>query len=348
MVYEHEYISYDTSNGPGFHNDFRARDTGFAETFLFEILLHMPWKQLSSDQRYELSTQSSLASIEMTSCGRTTTNLPRQTPPELFDVILFYLDDKRSHSRFAIAEYSRTLQRARPGEDSANRQDRLSTLKTCSLVCLYWANWCRRSIFRRSTLRIQSSDDVDTILRYGIGGCPSLVPVCELVSRLIVTQAYDTANSFLHRLRCNVLLNEHLRVYRITIIGPIPTHFPRHNLDTPHWSVPRAIATPPSLLQFDKIAVEKVHLPSFRHVGKYVRHFACALHSVVFKDLTWDEESTTATVPIPRLPKKSLPPDQNIAPHSVRIISHGCTDNFRLCLTTALARSDCPRSTRSA
>lgn len=264
-------------------------------------------------------------------------SLPQQIPFELYDAILFYLDEERSAA--GDVTVSRILQRRQGVENLEDGKDTLRGLRTGSLVCRYWSNLCRRSIFYGATLRVRSPDDANALLKYAMTGCSSLSPICMLIGRLKVRQCYEASTSFLHRLHYLTLLNSRLHLFELTLSGPIPNRFPRHNLGTPHWGVPPAIATPPSLLPFERIYAENIHLPSFKHAVKYVMNFARAKDRVTCDKMTWDQ-STVIPVAIPRVLKKSCPPNQDEA--DVEILALRCTDNFLLCLYVALARPDCP------
>ncbi|KAI0782473.1 hypothetical protein BC629DRAFT_1519796 [Irpex lacteus] len=326
---------------PSHHDDFQVRDTDFAETFLFRMTISIPWRQLPADECHTLSIPS-MASADSLSRQRSGVNLPEQLPPELFDGVLFYLDETRSALAGLQVQppYLRTLRRCQQGD--RKEDGLLEGLRAGSLVCRYWANSCRRSKFSRSLLCIESSDDADIFLKYAREGCSSLDPLYRIIGGLTVRQGYNTANSFVHRLHCITQLNrEHkgfgIRLHELMLYGPIPEGFPCHNIATPHWSVPLAVITPSSLLAYETIGVSNIHFPSFEYVMKYVTHLIRATEEVNAEKLTWDE-STVTPVSIPRLAKKN----PLIRPGFFEITARGCTDNLRLCLYTALARPDCP------
>ncbi|KAI0811127.1 hypothetical protein BC629DRAFT_1032784 [Irpex lacteus] len=223
------------------------------------------------------------------------TSLGACIPPELFDNILFHVNALR------IAQRSSDFrERGRP---------------LCSLVCLSWANKCRRYMFSSQALEIRSYGDAEIFRRYAVRGY------------------YQNRSSFLHLLYLPVI--QHKLKY-LAILGPIPVDFHRAKLDTPHWGIPPFIVLPSSFLQ-NKVSVGDVHLPSYKHVIKYISHFARATN-IHFSRVTWDGE-------IPR----SLPRVSNtIIRHlhrelcSVKISAKTCDDNLHLTLTAAMLNPQCP------
>ncbi|KAI0083243.1 hypothetical protein BDY19DRAFT_998717 [Irpex rosettiformis] len=122
-----------------------------------------------------------------------------------------------------------------------------------------------------------------------------------------------------------------IRLFSLRLFGPVPEGFPSCKLDTPHWSLPPSVPTSPSLLSYDNIRVENVHLPSFRHVVKYVKHFAQA-GTIVFYRLTWDTDGQEPQLPFSRRnPRK-------VKNKHLFVSADDCTDNFLFCLVVAALR----------
>lgn len=215
----------------------------------------------------------------------------------------------------------------------------MACLQVCALVCRYWAVQCRRSLFSGATLIIGSSREMGVFREYVIQGCPStrLQPIHQLIRAICVVQGYSGTQSFCHHLHALIPAIGKSLLEELFLVGAVPDHVPRCQLDTPHWSIPSSIVTPPSLLPFHCINILDVHLPSLRHVSKYIRHLSCAVHTR-FERLTWDVGATMEHVyAVPHL-------------HGVRqqgrdhgsVSARGCTDNIHLCLYAALSRPDCP------
>lgn len=212
--------------------------------------------------------------------------LAARIPPELFDNILFYVNVARVSRRGGLI--GRHLIRRR-GEPSPI--DILNDLKQCSLVFLFWANRCREHMFAGRTLEITSYEDAETFRRYIVQGCPRLTQVHRLIKRIDVTQNYsrelaskthERQTSFLHLLHLPAIQD---KLEELFIKGPVPDGFNPAKLDTPHWGIPPYIVVPSSFLQNTEIYLEDVHLPSFYHVTKYIRHFSSAA-SIMFVTIT--------------------------------------------------------------
>ncbi|KAI0094175.1 hypothetical protein BDY19DRAFT_6683 [Irpex rosettiformis] len=118
----------------------------------------------------------------------------------------------------------------------------------------------------------------------------------------------------------------------LRIVGPIPDGFPSDKLDTPYWGVPPPTVLPPSVLPYDHIKVEKLHLPSFKHVSNYVMHIRHASKNV-FEELTWDSDVQDG--PIHFCDSDVLLEDRDY----MLISANKCTDNFLLCLQVTATHS---------
>ncbi|KAI0083216.1 hypothetical protein BDY19DRAFT_1035787 [Irpex rosettiformis] len=235
-------------------------------------------------------------------------------PPELFDNILLYLSLDLDSNWM-----------------TGNRKRLLRVVKMCSLVCLRWANLCRQALFHDKQIKIRSSEEVKTFTKYATQGCPSLVPIHALIKSIRVEQRYNTRHSFCDRVYM-LKTRFSVRLSSLKLTGPVPDGFPSCKLDTPHWSLPPSVPTPPSLLSYDRIRVEDVHLSSFRHVVKYVRHFAQA-GSVEFNHLTWDTDGQEPQLPFYRRGSRKVE-DKGLEVHA-----GSCTDNLLLCLLAVTVHS---------
>ncbi|KAI0083242.1 hypothetical protein BDY19DRAFT_998716 [Irpex rosettiformis] len=234
-------------------------------------------------------------------------------PPELFDNILLHLF--LGYDQF--------------GSDRGIPVCR--AINACSLVRLRWANLCRRALFLGRRIKIRLSEEVQTFAKYATQGCLSLVPIHKLIESISVEQGYNMRHSFCDRVY-TLKAKFGVSLYSLKLTGPVPEGFPPCKLDTPHWSLPPSVSTPPSLLSYDEIHVQNIHLPSFRHVDKYVRHFAQA-DIVEFKGLTWDIDGQEPQLPFYRRGSRK-------AKHKYLFVYAGdCTDNFLLCLLAVTVHS---------
>lgn len=301
--------------------------TRFFKSILVKLVPHDPLRYTRPiKRRYKSPRVSSLSKV---------------IPQELFNIILFWVESECRKYEPDGRRHRRTLRRRSQVEVDFHipMEDRVKHLKICSLVCRYWARLSRRSVFDDAILCISSLDEATFLVKSAKDGCTSLTPLLQLVSHISLTQGYDsTSYSFLHcihitnALRCSRVGND------LTLLGPVPDRLPRHQTCTPHWSVPSSIPTPPSMLSFNRIFVENIRLPSFQYVMRYVRHLTQTQVGVKFWNLTWRDKTLDPPGLPSFIPKK--PPPR--AEQSVSVDASACTDNFRLCLYSAMARPDCP------
>ena len=208
------------------------------------------------------------------------------------------------------------------------------SLKTCSLVCRHWANRCRQRMFLNTTIKIRSPEAADLFIRYATHGCPALAPIHKMIRGIVVEQRYGVSRPFCHRFYIFNTPNTPTRQFlrKLELTGPIPPGFPSNTRDTPHWSLPCSIAIPPSLLPFKEITVRKLHLPSYTHVAKYVRHLTCA-GDVYFDGLTWDPDVDVGRQDLPAYIRRSNSP--KFKGGASFFYASDCTDNFRVCFEIA-------------
>lgn len=280
------------------------------------------WVKLAPQHRYKVdfrfpSSRSLFRRDSISGPGAT-------IPQELFDSILHHAgSDWRNKTRKRL-----TWQ---PSLGSI--EDSLHTLKMCSLVCRHWANLCRRHIFSGATLVVSSHGAVETLLAYGTSPQYSILPLQELVKAIDVKQAYCISRlSFCHLLSHPRFTS---KLCRLHIVGPIPWDFPRFfRRDSPHWSLPPTIITPPSLLKYQYIHVTDVHLPTFAHATKYVGHFAHAGEQR-FDKWTWDMDGPEETLSshFPRLRARSAAQRDRSYLH---IRASNCKNNVGLCFAAAM------------
>ncbi|KAI0753934.1 hypothetical protein BC629DRAFT_1175167 [Irpex lacteus] len=129
-------------------------------------------------------------------------------PPELFPLILDYIgtDDRGD------------------GSLSERRDIGLRDWQACSLVCLYWANHCRRYMFYYLINNLHSKNQLDALRRLiAFEGSKRLNPLSSLVSRptLRVQQTWDS-RSWIHHIHPLPLKNT---TCNLTLRGPVPQTF---------------------------------------------------------------------------------------------------------------------------
>ncbi|KAI0087712.1 hypothetical protein BDY19DRAFT_952790 [Irpex rosettiformis] len=163
------------------------------------------------------------------------------------------------------------------------------------------------------------------------------MPIHKFINRLQVYQGYSSAKSFCHLV---FLPTTREKIDKLTITGPVPPHFPLCKLDTPNWGAMPFAALPPSFLPYRKVIIDHIHLPSFRHFIKYIKHFECAM-SIQIRRLTWGDNTSESELqsislrPVGwRRRKRDALRRHNPAGTMVHVSES--TDNFLACLQIAM------------
>lgn len=279
---------------------------------------HSPkWVQLPVHHRYEVP-------------WRLTPNTPHlqiaaAIPPELFDRILSFVgyDHSTKGIRASVLRWK--------GGSGTDFEDRLHNVKMCSLVCLYWANLCRRLMFSGAKFVVSSSGDVQRFLAFAVQGirCPRLSPILELIGSLHVEQTYQESLPFCHRL---LTQTTQAKLGTLQLCGPIPLDFHKRHRNSPVWGLPPSVVIAPRQLGYRWITVKDIHFPSFSHANQYITHLLRAKH-LQFQHVTWDEGGEDPPLALSRKAQSLRATPDNI----VSVEASGCTDNFRLCIRVAAA-----------
>lgn len=191
-------------------------------------------------------------------------------PPELFPRILAYVGTNDGGFRWNIENM-----------DDESRRD----LKSCSLVCLDWANRCRDILFTRE-IGVLSQDELKTLGFYACHGSHRLKPVQDLIRKWHLEQTW-TSRSWCHMRYSTPFRPRYTRIhpypnwgvhedddgYQLTLRGPIPAGLPVSCLRSPHWSLPRSL--PACYTRFMCLVLSDIHFPSLLSLVKLIRHFKC-------------------------------------------------------------------------
>lgn len=220
-------------------------------------------------------------------------------PPELFPRILEYLGTDDTGK----------------GEDWERAWgEGLRDLKSCSLVCVDWANRCRPVMpWKGITVRLQ--EQMESLDFYAKHGSKRLVPIASLIPWWELEQTW-ASRSWCH-LRYNSsfrLMNpEGLRAdaYNVKLQGPVPSSLPVFALHSPHWSLPRSM--PACYTSFSLLRLTDIHFPSLSSLFKLVRHFK-SLRWLYLQKITWDQVEVMAPAPRGRI-------------SSLDVRAYRCTDN---------------------
>ncbi|KAI0782488.1 hypothetical protein BC629DRAFT_557772 [Irpex lacteus] len=118
-------------------------------------------------------------------------------PPELFRSILWWIahnDDVGEVLNSHISSLAGGLFDWDLYLEEQERVKPLSNLKSCSLVCRYWANRARVFLFKDRHLHINSLEMAQAFRKYTVAGCRDLVPLWTLIRDVHVTVEYSKAS----------------------------------------------------------------------------------------------------------------------------------------------------------
>ncbi|KAI0347594.1 hypothetical protein BDW22DRAFT_3505 [Trametopsis cervina] len=263
--------------------------------------------------------------------SRTSAITGAHIPPEIFPSILFFVsvDDQSKRVRqkvksekwrnhFAIS----AIILAQPAY----------TLKSCSLVSVYWANQCRRYMFLDHLVRLRSYEDAAAFRHYSTLPNSRLTPICDLVRVVHVNQVRPDSRSLLH-LICLPSTQHKLSDYNLQ--GPISSKDPTPALSTSHYSLPHRMAMPPSITSYRKVTLVSLDFSSFHDVVSYIRNFRDA-ERLQFHSLTWSNTASTSLLHMVQ------PFSQRHPRHKIHIQVDKCTDNYLLCYQTMVLFPDSP------
>lgn len=214
-----------------------------------------------------------------------------------------------------IVAYVGTNHRGRFYQDSVTAED-VDDFKRCSLVCLDWANWCRRCLFTDRPLIVKSLTELVALELYAVGGSKRLTPLHTLVGLITFDQNW-TSGSWCHRAYHSSLL---AKTSELVLRGPILAHGSRAAYRSPHWSLPRSM--PRCYLPFERVALLGLHFPRLSDLGALTRHFA-STPSVTFESVTWDNDDVSTW---PR------PLTRSSATGTWHRFAKKCTENVLPCL----------------
>ncbi|KAI0085014.1 hypothetical protein BDY19DRAFT_967599 [Irpex rosettiformis] len=260
-------------------------------------------------------------------------------PPELFPRILYYVtqDDPRDE----IGARYRARPRSKLGDDPSVYSNHVReireaspvfTLKSCSLVSLYWANQCRKYMFMDKKLNILDFGAAQAFRYYAIQGSERLVPIYKLIGLISVTQNYgkDTSTKSFLDLVYIPKIAQKLRF--LDIHGPVPPNFPPCKMDTPHWSLSNLTCISPAATGYFAVSLVSIEFPSFNHVIKYLKHFRASV-GIHISSITWNDK---AAISLPR----PLPTKENRS--RINAEARTCTDSFHVALHAATVYADSP------
>ncbi len=257
-------------------------------------------------------------------------------PPELFPTVLKWVS--RNDDRAATFDRL-NMEASRSRKKVDRRQFRLEvdkagpayTLRSCSLVCLYWANQCRNYVFRDANFPIWSFEKAELFRKYSVDGCRNLVPICTLIKSITVVMACkESRRSFLDLI---YLPQTRGKLDTVRIIGPLPGAIPLVKQDTPHWSVTNLGTPPPIATAYETVVIYKINFPSFGHLVRYFKYFNAA-ETYYLTNLTWDGKTPNHFAQFfkPAIRRRK----------SITVQVRQCTDDLIICLQVVTMYPDFP------
>lgn len=159
------------------------------------------------------------------------------------------------------------------------------TLKTCALVCRYWAIRCREVMFRDRIIEIHSYRQARRFKSCLKVPNSVLEPITTYISAINVEHVYSRTIPFFELVN---LPQTRGKLAGLFICGPFPDRIPASSRDTPHWNAPFPMACriTPSNTAYKDVTIRNLDFPSFKHVAKYMRHFGDA-EAVRLQKITW-------------------------------------------------------------
>lgn len=240
-------------------------------------------------------------------------------PEELFKDILYWIsqDDRTDEVRAQLKAMYPDHPRGYAGIEAValHEAQPIYTLRSCALVCRYWANQSRRYMFTGRKMHISSLEDAQMFRKYAVDGSPNLLKICDLISELEVKERFKGSRSLLDLIHLPATRN---KLTEVQIIGPPPPHIPSLRLDTPHWKLANTVALSPAATAYKTVSLFRLTFPSFVHVIKYLKHFRAATH-ISLRFVEWsDKTQVLLQRPIPVLQRRQ----------DVIVRLGDCTDGF--------------------
>lgn len=204
---------------------------------------------------------------------------------------------------------------AKDEEDWQRRwNDGLRDLKSCSLVCVDWANQCRPVLVPKLTIKVCSEGEMKKLDFFAKCGSKRLTPMADLIQLWILKRRPWTSQSWCRgRYRSSFQLKtsvEHVDGLPFSLVRPVP---PAQSMSAPERDNP--CPTPSSR----DIPLGDIHFPSFDSLATLLRHFAFS------PDLTPDNiRRNNADGHV------GSPVFRTSTGELVTMV-WGCTDNIRIC-----------------
>lgn len=196
--------------------------------------------------------------------------------------------------------------------DDRNKGEGLRDLKSCSLVCVDWANRCRPALFDRA-ITMRSQKDMESLNFCAKHGSKRITPIDHQIYRWGLEQTW-TSQSWCHLRYTSSfhLENDDTDGIDLKLVGPVPSSLPVSALHSPHWSLPRSM--PACYTPFVDLTLTDIHFPSLSSLFKLARHFKL-VEWLKLEKITWDQVEVMA------------PAMHNSRIINLQVDARGCTNN---------------------
>lgn len=228
-------------------------------------------------------------------------------PPELIPYIISYIGTNNR------------------GDDTYYDDDNRLILCRSSLVCLFWAEHCRKVLHNtvKITSRKSAKRFMDAVVskRNRVG---RLTPLLKLIAHIDV-DCELSRDSWIHFLG---MPHVAIKLRHLNISGRhLKEDFPRQLLQSPHCGIPPSIPMTPSLTPYCGVSLEDIQFQPFRHALKFLQHFRVA-QSIRVIAVDWPKPTHFDTVVILPLRMKRKRPLR-------RVQALGCTHDAHICVRVA-------------
>lgn len=171
-------------------------------------------------------------------------------------------------------------------------------VQRCTLVCLYWAQHCRRMSWPHLTININSQLRAEEFRRYCLSTSTSrLEPITELARSVDVFHQFQAdSRPWLHLL---FLSAKRTQLAKLKIRGPAPSTLSPALLRTPYWGIPRSI--PRTIAECNTFTLINMSFSSLDDVISFAGHFVHA-EEIRFVKVEWppssDQQGCTPMFPV--------------------------------------------------
>lgn len=233
-------------------------------------------------------------------------------PPELFWNILRY-----------VIEFH---------EDNNLPNGDLCGQMNCSLVCVYWAQEIRRSLYDKRIVWIRNEKHAKGLRKLVVHrGSERLTPIVDMIAHINVIHDVKS-RSWHHILMCLIPAIPPHKFRKLAIYSNFPTSSPQSS----HWGVPKRL--PSFTTPYSSLHLSNVRFPSLHALVSLLRQFP-RLEELDLALLRWDDEDMNA--PAHALPSTTPQLERNCNRplwSTIKLRECACGDNTLLFLHLAQLR----------